>query len=558
MPQRPRLKILLCGESSFLSSGYSVYQHRLLSRLAENPHLHVAELGCYSNVNDPRDSVCNWRFYANCVSDKDARYETYKAHPQNNFGKWRFDKIIADFRPDVVIDIRDYWMNAYQRLSPWRKYFHWILMPTIDSAPQQEEWLDTYMNCDAVFTYSDWARDILQNQTGGKIKYIDTCSPGFDPEFLYFSGDISRAEHRAQLGIENDIVVIGTVMRNQKRKLYAELIRDFRKLLENLKQENHKNYNNTFLYLHTSYPDFLCWDIPKLLKEFRMLNRTLFTYYCERCNSVFSSLYNGPITLCRKCKDKSAKMPSVTSGVSRMQLGKIYSSFDLYVQYSICEGFGMPQIEAASCGVPVLTVNYSAMEDVVKKIDAYPIDVKYKFRELETFADRAYPDSDSFVNQVKEFLNLERLNQALKMINTTHRCYKHYKWSDSLDKWEKYLMSLYDSGYAANYNHIPERIANISITELEQFKSNMDKAQYIFNKISAYNFGDYPLLEMLNRINYEFLLENGSLRSYQLANALNSANLLIDNHNSVIDYLMDPSELNDDYIQYAHMKDPVV
>ena len=69
-------------------------------------------------------------------------------------------------------------------------------------------------------------------------------------------------------------------------------------------------------------------------------------------------------------------MPNVGQGLSIPDLIKVYNLFDLYVQYAICEGFGMPQVEAAGCGVPIAAVNYSAMADVLKFTKGYPIDVK--------------------------------------------------------------------------------------------------------------------------------------------------------------------------------------
>ena len=41
------------------------------------------------------------------------------------------------------------------------------------------------------------------------------------------------------------------------------------------------------------------------------------------------------------------------------------NTFDLYVQYANSEGFGLPQVEAAGCGIPVASVDYSAMSSVV-------------------------------------------------------------------------------------------------------------------------------------------------------------------------------------------------
>jgi len=56
---------------------------------------------------------------------------------------------------------------------------------------------------------------------------------------------------------------------------------------------------------------------------------------------------------------------------------------DIYIQLSNSEGIGMPSIEAAACGVPIFVVNYSGMEDLVKKLKATPIKVQKLFTESE-------------------------------------------------------------------------------------------------------------------------------------------------------------------------------
>ena len=175
-----KLKVLMCSEASFLNSGFGTYAKEILSRLHKTNKYHIAEFASYSVVNDSRDRDINWRFYANAVRENDPRYEEYMSRSDNQFGRWRFEKVLLDFRPDVVIDVRDYWMSHYQSLSPLRKYFHWILMPTVDSEPQQEEWIDTFLHTDAIFTYSDWGADVLKRQSSGRIKYIATASPGVD------------------------------------------------------------------------------------------------------------------------------------------------------------------------------------------------------------------------------------------------------------------------------------------------------------------------------------------------------------------------------------------
>jgi len=442
-----KLKILMCSEASFVNSGFGIYTRELLSRLHKTNKYDIAEFASYGFVNDPRDSSIHWKYYANAVRDNDPRYKEYMSRADNQFGRWRFEKVLLDFKPDVVIDVRDYWMSAYQQVSPLRKFFHWILMPTVDSSPQQEEWIDTFLDADAIFTYSDWGAKVLSSQSSGKINYIDTVSPGVDIDTFKIK---NRKEIKQQLGLPSDSIIIGSVMRNQKRKLIPELLTTMRMVLDKLEKSDSSLGNNLFLYLHTSYPD-MGWDIPELLRQSRMTNKVLFTYICKNCKTTNCSVFTGPQKVCAKCMSKSMTFPSVTDGVSSDTLSSIYNIFDLYVQYAICEGFGMPQVEAGACGVPIATVNYSAMCDIVDKLKAYPIKVKTMFKELETKALRAYPDNDDLCDYIINFINKpsptkEKLRQEIQ--NLTH---ENYNWDNIAKKWEKYFDNLDSKGYRADW-----------------------------------------------------------------------------------------------------------
>ena len=209
----------MCSEASFIKSGFGVYAKEILSRLHKTGKYTIAEFASYGFVNDPRDKEIDWIYYANAVKTEDPRYAEYMSRGDNQFGRWRFEKVVLDFKPDVVIDVRDYWMTAYQKISPVRKYFHWVLMPTVDSKPQQEEWIETFLDADAIFTYSDWGAEVLKYQTSSRINYIDTASPGVDLDTFNIQ---DKNQIRQKFNLPTDAFVIGSVMRNQKRKLRNE------------------------------------------------------------------------------------------------------------------------------------------------------------------------------------------------------------------------------------------------------------------------------------------------------------------------------------------------
>jgi hypothetical protein len=98
-------------------------------------------------------------------------------------------------------------------------------MPTVDSAPQQEDWIDTFLSADALFSYSDWGGEVIKRQSNNKINYIGTTSPGVNLDIFRIK---DKTTIRDKYNIDKNAIIIGSVMRNQKRKLIPELFVSFR------------------------------------------------------------------------------------------------------------------------------------------------------------------------------------------------------------------------------------------------------------------------------------------------------------------------------------------
>lgn len=536
----------MCSEASFINSGFGKYAYEFLSRLHKTNKYIIGEFASYGFVNDPRDKNITWTYYANAVRDNDPRYKEYMSRGDNQFGRWRFEKVLLDFKPDVVVDVRDYWMTHYQPVSPLRPYFHHVLMPTVDSAPQQEEWLDVFLNTDAIFTYSDWGARVLKDQTNNKVNYIATATPGVNLDIFYAK---NSTEIRNKLNIDSDAFVIGSVMRNQKRKLIPELLVAFKKLLKKLEQN--KPTQKTYLYLHTTYPD-MGWDIPELLSQYGVANRVLFTYLCKQCNNIEACVFSGPKKVCKKCLNKSSVFPSVSNGVSEEQLSDIYNTFDLYVQYAICEGLGIPQVEAGACGIPIATVNYSAMVDIIQKLGAYPVQVKSYFKELETKAIRVYPDNDDLVRIILLHMSKSKEEIIKQKATTRDLTHKHYNWDYIATIWENYFDSLdFRADWTKPLTILPKidnamgNMSNISI--MTSLCNNYLKNA---NLLSSFRF-----LNLLQNADYEFSsISPTQISAASIKDMYDYTNTVVDNNNISEKARSDYKGSVEDFIQYAHIK----
>jgi glycosyltransferase involved in cell wall biosynthesis len=428
-------RILFCSEATFLNTGYATYTREILNYLHSTGKYELAEMASYGTRNDPRSKDIPWKFYGVVPPENASKEEKdrYSSNPVYQFGEHLFESVCLDFFPDIVCDIRDFWMLDFADRSPFRPYFKWCIMPTVDARPQARQWISTYQSADACLTYSEWAGEVLTEQSGDKINYIGIAPPSAHEAYKPIS---NRGELRNSFGLSPDMKIIGTVMRNQRRKLYPDLFQAFKLLLNNV--EDPSKY---FLYCHTSYPD-LGWDIPELLQQYELSTKVYFTYICDETKKPFASLFKGPVIQSIYTGRFGSTLSNVKNGASYEDLAKIMNLFDLYVQYANCEGFGLPQVEAAACGVPVMAIDYSAMESVIRNLGGVPIKPKALYKELETGCFRAVPDNELAAQKFAEFFNKPKSVRDKLGFETREAFIKHYQWNKSGKAWEDYFDSV--------------------------------------------------------------------------------------------------------------------
>lgn len=414
-------KILLCNEASFLNSGYANYGRQIMQRLFDTNKYELAELGCYGIAQDPRRKSIPWKYYPNSVDINDSRYEKYTSNTINQFGHWRFEIVCLDFKPDIVFDVRDPWMFDYQSCSHLRKFFNWVVMPAMDSIPQKIEWLTSFNTADILVPYTEWAMEYL---SGFNNLYPKTTPAGVDSSVFKITNN-----KKERMGLPTDSFVVGAVMRNQRRKLIPALFEVIKRVKE--------KHPNTILYLHTTFPEMAGWNIPSLLIDFELIDSVYFTYKCKKCKVFYPSKFIGPQTFCKKCGEFTCGMSNTMDGISDHEMVDIYNMFDLYIQYAICEGFGMPQIEASACGVPVASVDYSAMSEIVRNIGGFPIKLASLSYEIESHAKRAYPDIDETIKIIIDYIESSQDYKHSKKEETVEKTILHYNWKNIANVWEQ-------------------------------------------------------------------------------------------------------------------------
>lgn len=472
-------RVLFCGEASWLSTGFSKFNREIIKRLHATGKYEIAEMGAYGNEREQKAQELPWRFYG-VTPNTQEEARVYDSHPHNAFGGYKFDGVVLDFQPDIVFDARDPWMFAHLCTSPLKPNYKLFLVPTVDSAPQRKEWIDTlFSKADVLTTYSRFGKKVLELDG---LKVNGVTSPAVDLDVFR---PLDKATVRDKHCLKEDLFIFGTVMRNQKRKLFPDLFTAYAAFRHwnragnpKAKKDHVKIAQHSVLLCHTSWPDNNGWDLPDLLWRMSIQRHVIFTYKCNACKNVFTSWFipcdARGMALCRICGEHKAQMPTTHNGISESELAEIYNLMDVYVHPAICEGWGLPITEAKACGVPGLYQDYSAMEDHVENGGGLAIPVGRYYHEAETGAIRSLPDLDKMRGAMENLAFNETLR--LKLGKEARECAeKMHNW----DVTAKTIEDLLDKTEILDRSKTWDRMPNIRTVYSQGANPQMTDEQFV-------------------------------------------------------------------------------
>jgi len=257
----------------------------------------------------------------------------------------------VEWKADMLIVLKEPWLLRHTHrwainFVPWAIIDHSPVSPLITSR------LRTAFRILVPSRHAQ--RELLQ--AGIERQRINYCPHGVDCS--KFKPLEDKAACRRLFGLEPDDYIIGIVAMNRSRKMIPQMMKGYKRFLE-----MNPDIRNAHLFLWTDVypaggavePIMGVADVGvNLLNEMHNLGIAAGSNDARWMNpGDFRKLMRlGGL----KDRDPNPEEPDLV---------KLYNSFDVLLHCTGGEGFGMPLIEAQSCGVPVVATEYSAMPELV-------------------------------------------------------------------------------------------------------------------------------------------------------------------------------------------------
>jgi glycosyltransferase involved in cell wall biosynthesis len=226
-----------------------------------------------------------------------------------------------DFQADVVFSLQDTWVLNPQDMMQVKR---WIPLCPVDHDPLSPPVAQILKFAYRVIAYSKHGQKELQRHGIASTYIPHTVNTEiFTP--------MNTPERKQKAGLPADAYLVGMVAANKEnppRKSFQEALDAFKLFLEKVPQ--------AMLYIHSD-PDFPGGFNFKQYADFLGIGSRILMP--DRYQAIFNT-------------DKAA-------------MARVYNTFDMLLEPSISEGFGVPIIEAQACGVPVVVNNWTSMPELI-------------------------------------------------------------------------------------------------------------------------------------------------------------------------------------------------
>jgi len=346
-----KLRILISSNTPYSYSGYA-------STLSE----------IYLKIRDEGYSLALSNFFGQQGYMKEIDGVTHYPTFNNPYGDDAMVEHGKDFKSDIVISNQDTWV-----LDPniMRQIPRWIPWVPIDMDPVGPAIIERMKLAYRIVTCSKFGYEQLKN-FGLHSTYIpySVDSEIFKP--------MDKKAMRRKYGIPEDGFVFGMVAANKDlppRKSFQEVMDAFKMFLA--------KHSDAYLYLNVPIGSPTGFPILEYAKIIGIAERVLH-------NPNYSLFFK----------------------FGKKEVAEIINCFDVSLNPSISEGFGLNIIEAQSCGIPVIVNDFTAMPElIIPEVTGWKTKVAHKrFTALMSYVGE--PDTQDLYEKMESAYVADRVKMG--------------------------------------------------------------------------------------------------------------------------------------------------
>jgi glycosyltransferase involved in cell wall biosynthesis/SAM-dependent methyltransferase len=324
---------------------------------------------------------------------------------------------------------------------------------------------EAHQNSDTIIvTASHWSRDGFI-RSGADPERVVVIPLGVDPYFYHPASPEKRLALRQQFGLGENFVFFTNGLLFNNRHGMARLLKAFAPIVEKFPEARLILKGRDYLF--------------EARKEIaRICSHTLTETEQKRVQE---------------------RLTYIGKNLSCSDLAALYQIADAYVSPYLAEGFNLPVLEAAACGLPVICTEGGPTDDFIHPDFAFPIQSQLEQRQLESgeMGFVVAPDVEHLIHLMHQVIEQPALREKARQAGPKW-VGDRYTWKQVVDQYLKVLTPPAPPSFAAPVIHPPQTTTDTHklIVEGWRFQTH---SYAIANQFQLLEMLNYPNLELFHK-----------------------------------------------------------
>jgi D-inositol-3-phosphate glycosyltransferase len=341
----------------------------------------------------------------------------YPIYPAKLYGDiWglgTLNQLIPRIQPDAILTIQDPWIASLYATEIERYGMPFAAYMPIDARNQDPRVCQKLNRIDLALFYTKFGE--VEIRVPGYKGPSDVIPHGVDTDIYRPIPKEECRKHLNDLGMPENVFIVGNVNRNQPRKRLDLTIQYFAEWIKRVAGDARQRITNAYLYLHCAQRDSAGWDLTELAHFYGIGNRLIIP---------------------------DIKEVTPACGIPENEMPYVYGSFDVQVSTTCGEGWGLSQIEGMACSIPQIVPQFAALGEWAAP-GAYMVpvsDERITHSVVNTIG--AIPEKDAFIRALDTFYKSPELRDEYSKKALTLARKQDFTWESVAKSFDRDLKEM--------------------------------------------------------------------------------------------------------------------